>query len=379
MNRTPLPIGLVITELDVGGAEQCLVNIACSIDRQRFIPHVFVLSGPPRAPYDELARRLRSQQIPTIYLGLTRSWQFLQAVGRLRRQLQEHRLRVVLSFLFHANVVAAAAVNKVPDISLACGIRVADPAVWRQHLERRAVKRADRVICVSQSVADFVRTKLHVSSDLLQVIPNGIALNEIDASAAADLTRFGLPPGRRALTVVGRLDYQKGIDWLLELIPRLLDKLPTHDLLLVGRGPARSDLEEQAARLGIAERVHFAGWQPKIPAILKASDLLLLPSRWEGMPNVLLEAMACHLPVVCRNAEGVREVLGPLAPAQTAADNDPQVFIDTVLAILNTKQLRAHLAAENRRRVANFFSRQAMIQAYETLFQTLGAPSESVG
>ena len=73
-----------------------------------------------------------------------------------------------------------------------------------------------------------------------------------------------------------------------------------------------------AAERGVAHRVHFAGWQPTVPEILLASDVMVLPSRWEGMPNVLLEAMACGRPVVCSAAEGVAEVLGPLAEPQTA-------------------------------------------------------------
>ena len=119
-----------------------------------------------------------------------------------------------------------------------------------------------------------------------------------------------MPAGRDVVTCIGRLDRQKGLDWLLETAAIWLPQLPRCDLLLVGQGPERRKLEAQCRGLGIGDRVHFAGWRPDVAEILAASRLLVLPSAWEGMPNVVLEAMAAGLPVVATDVEGVRELLG---------------------------------------------------------------------
>ncbi len=106
---------------------------------------------------------------------------------------------------------------------------------------------------------------------------------------------------------------------MLTAAPHFLRLLPHHDLLLVGDGPEAAKLRQLADQSGVSERIHFCGWQPQVREILLASDLLVLPSRWEGMPNVLLEAMGAGRPVVCTQAQGVQEVLGPLAESQGCA------------------------------------------------------------
>ena len=130
-------------------------------------------------------------------------------------------------------------------------------------------------------------------------------------------------------------------------------------------------LKDLAARCQIANRVHFAGWQAAIPEILLASDLMILPSRWEGMPNVLLEAMACGRPVMCSAAEGVAEVLGPLADDQTAPVGNAQLLVRKAIAILQNGEFARQLGLRNRLRVVAEFSLERMVHHYEDLFQTL--------
>ena len=141
------------------------------------------------------------------------------------------------------------------------------------------------------------------------VIPNGIDASRYPARLA-DLRTFGISPGRRAVVFVGRLESQKGVRWLIETAPLWLAKLPDCDLLMVGDGPLRASLEVAVQTAGVGDRVFFAGWRPDVHEILAASNLLVLPSAWEGMPNVVLEAMATRLPVIASDVEGVRELLG---------------------------------------------------------------------
>ncbi len=203
------------------------------------------------------------------------------------------------------------------------------------------------------------------------VIPNGIELEKYPARQPADLRAFGIAAGRRVVVFVGRLEPQKGVRWLIETAPLWLARLPDCDLLLVGEGPLRASLETAARAAGIAERVHFAGWRADVPEILAASDLLVLPSAWEGMPNVVLEAMASRLPVVASDVEGVRELLGPNAARQTVRYGDTQMLIDTMVSLMLDRTSLGSLGIENRRRAEENFGISRMVQAYEDLWESL--------
>jgi len=175
------------------------------------------------------------------------------------------------------------------------------------------------------------------------------------------------------VTFIGRLEPQKGVQWLLETAAEWLPRLPGHDLVLVGRGRDRPALERFAAQRGIASRTHFLGWRPDVPRILAASELLVLPSRWEGMPNVVLQAMASRLPVLATDVEGVREVLGTSTDAQVVRYGDTPGFVDRLVALLSDHGLAERLGRENRCRVERSFSIAWTVAAYQDLWASLAA------
>ena len=201
------------------------------------------------------------------------------------------------------------------------------------------------------------------------MIPNCVDLRQYPARHPADLSRWGIAPGRRSITFVGRLDRQKGVRWLLETGPLWLDRLPDCDLLLVGTGPEEGDLKRLSGQIGIAGRVHFAGWQSDMAGILAASQLVVLPSRWEGMPNVVLQAMASRLPVLATDAEGVRELLGEAADAQTVRFGRSQQWADKLAGLMSDRAKSAELGQRNRLRVETHFPVEGMVAAYQELWQ----------
>ncbi len=369
-----IQLALVITELEVGGAERCLAQVATGLDRSRFAATVYSLAARPPVERSSLVQQLEAAAVPVRFVGVRAAWQLGTAIKRLRRLLAEQRPEIVQTFLFHANVVGTLAVRGSCAPRLVHGVRVADPSWFRQAVERRTSARADKIVCVSRSVAEYCAARLGVATDKLAVIPNGIDVEACANVQPANLSEFGLPPGRRAIVFVGRLHPQKGLDWLLAFAPRLFEQLPEHDLLLVGDGPERARLESLVRSRVLDRRVYFAGWSPRIPQILRASELLILPSRWEGMPNVLLEAMAAELPVVSTRVQGVAEVLGPLAEEQSVAFGDADGFLGQLRRLAGDRQLAAGLGRQNRERVERHFSRQAMLRAYEELYTSLATP-----
>ncbi len=365
-------IALCITELDLGGAERCLTELALRIDRRRFTPVVYCLGPRPTRDTVSCLPALTAAGVEIHCLGGRSIWQFPIVSGRLKRLLTAQNPQIIQTFLFHANILGRLAARRAGVKVVVSGIRVAERrSRWHLWFDRLTESWVERYVCVSQSVAKFSAAEGGLPPEKLVVIPNGIDLEKYPARQPADLTALGIRAGHRVVAFVGRLEPQKGVQWLIETAPAWLAKLPDCDLLLVGEGPLRRPLEAACQAAGIAGRVHFAGWRADVPEILAASTLLVLPSAWEGMPNVVLEAMASRRPVVATDVEGVRELLGPAAPRQTVRYGDTQCLMDKIVSFMLDPAMAAAVGAENRRRAEENFAISQMVAAYEDLWESL--------
>lgn len=226
-------------------------------------------------------------------------------------------------------------------------------------LLRRVWRRAAVVVANSQGLrqlaADFD------AEVPIRVIPNGV-----------DLEGFQNPqrdwkPAR--LLFVGRIVYQKGLDLLLDALGRL--RKLDWQLELVGDGPRRERLEDQAARLGIAKRVQFHGWQPRqaLPGIFSAANLFVYPSRHEGMPNAVLEAMASGLPVVATRIPGNEELVEEGKTGRLVPPEDAVALQAALESLIKDAKRRQAMGAAARRKVEAKYSWQGVAQAYLDLIQ----------
>jgi glycosyltransferase involved in cell wall biosynthesis len=368
----PIRVALCITDLDVGGAERCLQHLAVGADRERFEPIVYCLGPRPQNPSASCVEPIEAAGIPVHCLGANRAWHFPRTARQLRKLLATQSPQITQTFLFHANFIGRLAARRARVPHILSGIRVAERhSKWHLWLDRSTQRLVERHVCVSASVAEFSALHGGLAKERLVVIPNGIDTDAVAAAKPVDLAEFGIQAGRRAITFIGRLEPQKGLPWLLDTAVQWLPRVPDHDLLLVGSGQQGPELQRQAQRLGIADRLRLAGWRPDVLEIVAASDLLVLPSRWEGMPNVVLQAMAQGKPVLATEVEGTCELLGDLAEPQTAAYGETQVFSDKLVATLSAPAEAERLGAENRQRARQEFSLSQMIRAYEDLWESL--------
>lgn len=366
-----LRLALCITDLDVGGAERALVELATRLDRNRFDPVVYCLGPRPPSPEASCVPPLEAVGVEVHCLGATGGRQILPVVGRLKKLLKDRRPDLLQSFLFHANLVGRLAARKVGVRPVVSGIRVAEPRRWYLWADRLTSRWVDRYVCVSRSVARYSASKARLPADKLVVIPNGVDLTRFPAAAPIDPSSLGVDRGRRIVAYVGRLDRQKGVGWLVASAPLWLKRLPDCDLVLVGAGPDREPLERQIRRQGAGGRIHLAGWRPDVAEILAATELLVLPSRWEGMPNVVLEAMASRLPVVASDVEGVRELLGPAARDQTVRYGDSESLAEKILALLSDDDLAPEMGRRNRERAEQQFNVDRVVADYQDLWESL--------
>lgn len=234
--------------------------------------------------------------------------------------------------------------------------------------ERRAARLADVVVCVSDAERqEGVGMGIRAS---WRVVPNGVDTAALPVPSAEETAalreRLGLPDAPLALSV-GRVSEQKGQDLLVAAWPEVRRRVPDAELVLVGEGPERASLEARAPA-----GVRFVGRRDDVPDWLGACDVLVNPSRWEGLSYVLLEAMARGRPVVATDVAGTHEALGGDAGAIVPA-GDRAALADAVVARLVDGDLRRREGLAGRRRVEERFELRAATARMAELYSALAA------
>lgn len=363
-------IDLVITELFVGGAERCLTELAVGLVARGDRVRVFSLGRLPEGEQALLLRRLRETGIE-VTSGEADRWTSLPGCfRRLRGWMNEGRPDVCQTFLYHANVLGTYAARSAGVERRLGGLRVAEARPLRLFAERRAVTRMSGLICVSDAVREFAIGSLGCDPSTIRVIPNGVDVVRFENEAPVSWQRLGWPRDASVSLFVGRLHVQKGVDLLAAEIERLAPPATNRKLLIVGDGLLRDQVRRLCERIG-SDRVRWLGWQPEIAPLMRAARVLLLPSRYEGLPNVALEAMASGLPVVFSRVEGSRELFPNDEGLQTFRTGDHAEMSRLATRFLEDQDLAAEVGAANRERVRERFSIAAMVDAYRACYRDL--------
>ena len=353
----------LITELDVGGAEKSLYELATRLDRQRFEPIVGCLTGR-----GEIGEWLEKAGVEVTYVDM-KSWCDVAGWLRLRKALKVHRPHVLHTFLFHANLAGRLAAIKSSVKRVICSVRVEEPRrshLWTGRLTRGLV---DVVTCVSESAARYTHKHVRVPDEKLVVIHNGIDPTRCDMPVMAPPDRWRLPADGPVIASIGRLDEQKNPFLMLRAARLVAKEIPEAVFAFAGTGPLEADCRAEADRLRLKERVRWLGWVEDTRPLLARMDLLALSSKWEGMPNVVLEAMACRKPVVATAVGGCPEMLGNGETGLLVPAGDAKALAERILQLLRDPDLRERFGRAARARVEQQFSIKAMIEANEGLYE----------
>lgn len=363
--QRPLPIAFCITDLDVGGAEQCLVNIACGLDRRLWSPHVYCLSRR-----GALVDRLEQAGIGSTCLNW-RGWRDAWRIPMLASLLRRSQPVLLQTFLFHANLAGRIAGRLAGVPVIVSGIRVAEKEKhWHLRLERLTRRLVTHHVCVSRDVAAFSFSEARLPPKDVTVIPNGVEVTRFANAQPLDNSELGAPPDTRWMIAVGRLQPQKGHQILIDAVAPLLRTHPGWRLMIVGDGPLRAPLQSQIDRSGCRDQIVLLGFRDDIPRLLKTASLFVLPSLWEGQPNVVAEAIAAGLPVVATDVEGVRfeglvdsGVNGLIVPAGETAE-----LQRAIATLLDDPRQRKRLAFGSQAVLPIMFTAQKMSEAYSRFY-----------
>lgn len=379
MGRRKLDLLLLVPILGAGGAERQCARLAASLDPDRFSITVGV--GRDGGSYEsDLPAHVELRTFGAAAARRSSTLSVASALPGLVRWMHDRRPDVICAFVEPAHLLAWAARQVVrPAPKLVLGIQVALTERYRSAsrfapmpaLVRGAHRRADLLIALSRGVAADLRRFDPGGQTPIETVYNaGVDARMI---AAADAFTPERPEDRPVLVACGRLDPQKDYATCLRALAEVRRH---HDAVLwvLGEGPERPRLEALASSLGVGDAVVWLGFQTNPFPYIRAADLFVLSSRFEGFAMVLTEAMALGTPVVSTDCpHGPREILdggryGPLVPP-----GDPASLARAILGMLEDGAERGRLTRESTAR-AHAFSAERSADGYAQVFEQLVPP-----
>jgi starch synthase (maltosyl-transferring) len=367
----PIRLVFCITELDPGGAERALTQLVLSLDRDEWEPHVICLG--PRGYFADV---LENAGVPVSCLNASGTLSLPRILFQLTRELRRLRPALVQTFLFHANILGRIAARLAGIRIVVSGLRVAEHrSLWYGRIDRWTNFLVAKNVCVSQGVADFSTQKVGLDRAKLVVIPNSVDFERFAMAKPADVSQFGIPTGARILISIGRLERQKGIDVLLDAIELLRPFPDDLHFLIVGDGPDSVILRGRVAQMRWGDRIHFANRRNDVPELLAASTALILPSRWEGMPNVVLEAMAAGRPVIASRVEGIAELVRERMTGLTVPSDNHADLATAIRSLLADTEFIAKAGNESQHIVEKEFTATVVNSLYTQLYRELLSPA----
>lgn len=356
----------------IGGSERHLQILLPRLDRQRFDVSLLLLIEPGR-PVDQYAAFFREVGIHVDQLLIRRDLDpgcLLEVYRHLRREPVD----LVHTHLIHGDLYGGFAA-RLAGIRGVVSTRHNDDAFRRQaviKLVTRLVNRhCDRVITLSRHLTDFVCHVEGVDPQQVRTIPYGLEPPGATSGEERIREELGLPRGAPLVVSVGRLVKQKGHHHLLQAWPLVVGSMPHARLLVVGDGPWRARLAEQAKVLGVPDSVTFAGWRSDVPTILSTADVYVHPSLWEGFGLAILEAMAAGTCVVASRVSTIPELVLDGETGALVPPGDSAGLARTLLQLLADPRRRRQMGAAGRQRALERFTAERMVRATEKVYEEL--------
>ncbi len=369
------PILLLGAQMATGGAQRVLllqadwffrhgypVTAAFLYDKEHLLP---AWCSQYRFPIYDLGFGAPTQNL---FVQATR---FMSGSFRLFRLLRRGKYAAIETFALHANLIGlplawltgvpnrvASHRGKIEGISPL--LERINAMVVNSWLAKCLVVVADRVR--EDAIAEGVKPSRIVK------IANGVSLPEPDLEQVRRARHdLGLNEGCQVLLSVGRLRHQKGHSVLLKSLPGVLRRFPNIQVLIAGDGVLRADLEAEAAALGVSANVKFLGMRRDVPLLMALADMFIFPSRFEGMPNAVLEAMSHGLPVIATSVQGVDEIVRDGQNGLIVPMDDPAALEQAIIRLLANPAEMEGLGRAARATMESEYTVEKMCRQYEQL------------
>jgi glycosyltransferase involved in cell wall biosynthesis len=363
----PRPILLAAYKLHVGGNERDLAKLARHLDPRRFQVHVASFD-----PHGERVAELEAASIPILNLPV-RSFlntSVLQGAEVFHDYIRKHRIEIVHAFDATTSIFAVplARLHAVHAVSSHCFFRHLIPQPY--HAALRAVDwSADRIVVNAEAIKQHLIEDFGVREKRIFVSYNGVETNVFFPQAEARPEFLQDAP-----VVIGSLCVmreEKRLDTLIEAFARVLSRHRRLRLLLVGDGAMREPWMRRSGELGLGEACHFEQTTTDIPRWIRMMDVFVLPSRSEGFPNALLEAMACGCSVVASAVGGIPELVEDGRSGFLFPPGNVEALAERLDALVESPELRRATSAAASLRARERFSMQAAAERMASFYDSL--------
>ncbi len=356
----------LVDSFGIGGAEKKLKELIEHMDSSRFntticnvghgdkILDYFKDMGNPVIP---IYRKHRLDPSP---------------VWRLAQLIRRNRIDVIMTTLFYADFLGALVGKRAGAKAVFSWETISSPE-WlyprRLYPYRAVIRNVDKVISVSKATAKWLVDIRRVPEDMVRVIPYGVNL-EMYRRRQDDLRRqLNISPHDPVIGMVCRLHPQKGHVYLIEAAGRIIDRFPNVHFVLAGTGPLEQELKTEVKAKGLGSYFHFLGFCSDVVSVYSICDIFTLPSLYEGLPNVVLEAMAVSNPVVATPVDGTKEAVvdgetGILVPVR-----DAEKLAEALIDLLSNPGKAKKMGEKSRERVEKHFSLTAQVKQFQDLYE----------
>lgn len=344
-----------------GGAERVLVNLVGQLSQRGYYPLICLRKS------GWLSQQLEAlpSQIKIIPQDGYINCRWFRHIGNLIRAEQ---VSVIHAHEFSMNVYGTilSAITGVPLVTTVHGKSYYSEK-WRRRFAYRLVSRGSKMVAVSEDIRQFLINKVGIKEKHVITIPNGIDVSAYDDRFDAE-QRPTNGPRKYVIGSVGSLYPVKGHTYLLKALAIVLKKHPDVICKIAGQGHLISQLEVEAAELGIEQRIEFLGLCDNIPQFLQNIDIFVLPSVSEGLPLAILEAMAAGKPIIATNVGGISEAVQDQRSGFLVPPRDPAALAQRITQVLADPVLSRELGAAGRERVKRHFSLEKMAKHYQALY-----------
>lgn len=370
-------IVFLIDGLGWGGAERLMIPILANMDRRLFSVRVGVFqvrNGNPIAD-DLRALGIPVDLIPVPYM------RDLTAVSRITAYLKDVNADLIHAQLELGDILGglAALRMRLPIVSTLHTMPSQDMSLksrMHQEVEYFCLRHFfNMVISVSDEARQFHKEIGKLPDRKTCTIYNGIDLSHFPVSPQSNreavLREFNIPAASTVLITVAVLRELKGIQYMIRALPEILSVHPDLYYLIAGSGDFQSALMDEAARVGVSERVVFAGARKDVPALMSASDIFILPTLTEALPTVLAEAMAASLPILASRVGGVPEMVEDGINGKMVAPADPQQLANACTDMLRDPDALVKMGLAGRQIVEEKFNVRVQVDKLQALYQSL--------
>ena len=379
MNIQKHKILIVIPSLEIGGAERLLVYLLKYLDRNQFELALCLFKNKGE---------LLSDIPPDVktYFCLKKSrWSFFKLIFGINKVVKDFQPDLIYARMWYSTLVTILA-KKIFKWTIPL-------AANEEHNHKRDIERfdifgrlkkismswayrqAEAVLVPSQGVRDEIVPAYRLDPNKTSVIYNAVDLNLIEESLNSSLvTEIPFADDQPIIAAFGRLIKRKGFDDLLQAFKIVRAKQPCH-LIFIGDGEERQNLEHLADELQIKNDVKFMGFMKNPYSLLSRCRLFVLSSLWEGFGNVIIESMACGVPVVAVKCPyGPSEIITDCENGLLVPTGDISALANTMIKVLNDNTLQKHIGEAGKKRSKDF-SVEIMVSKYESLLSCISTES----